>query len=942
MDGAHTGGYGGPVRYSWPGFELDPDRYELTRDGEIVELQPLVIDVLTHLVIHRDRIVTKEELLDNVWGDRFVSESALTTQIKFARRAVGDDGERQAVIKTVFGRGYRFVAAVSERDLARPPAVCGSDERPARHVVGRSDELVRLDRLLTEVENGSHRIAFIGGEAGIGKTTLVETFLARVRVDQRARVGVGNAIPQRGAREAYLPLLDALADLGHSDARDELAAVLAAHAPMWLLQLGWLGSPGDLDAAGAAAARAGPGGMLHELLTAIDQLTVDRPLVIVLEDMHWSDPSTLDAIDALARRRSKAKVLVVVTYRPTQTDDRAGVFDMARTLVSRDAAAKLNLGSLASTDVDEIVTARIGDVAGRDPLVDVLSQRTGGVPFFVHEILDLWLDDDRARVTEAGLDVDDLAPLIGVIPSSVTSVVGETIGRLPRSLIELLEAASVAGPTFSAAVVASTLGRAPGDVERELAAVAERRVVVEALGEEMWPDLSASSRFGFVHDLYREVLYQQLTAARRIEIHRSIGRRLEQAYAADPTQAATELATHFVAGRDVGAAVRYAVAAADIQLSRGAHREATVLLRSARELVVEQPPSGERDRDELELLVALGAASLGDRGYAAQETIEYYEQARRLGEQLGTGDHLLPVYFGLWKNANGVGELDLSCDISATFLDVAERGADRAGTLVAHRARAWSLMHLGELAAAKAHFDQILSYDGALILERWAKYSEHPIIAARSGMAWLMWITDRQGPALEHSATAIGAARTQGHPLTLSYTLFIETVLRQWYGDVETTTSVAHEARRHADLHGFELWGAWAHSSLGWAMVHQGDVDQGLAELEAGLDEARTGGPQVFRAYFMSVYGDALRAVGRVDDAIAVVGDALQIARHTHERFAESDLLRQRGELLVLVGQPSDAEAAFGEAIGIAASKGWTAFERRAHDGLAALRARSD
>ncbi|MDF2744231.1 MAG: ATPase-like protein, partial [Actinomycetia bacterium] len=240
--------------YRFGDCELDDQRYELRRGGALVHLEPQVFEVLAYLARHRDRVVPKTELLDQIWGSRFVSESALTSRLKAARRAVGDSGREQRVIGTVHGRGYRFLAPVRETG-ATPAGVVDSRGRalsgsatlpprgaesgggsvqavpaPAPALVGREVELERLGELYRLAERGRRQVVFVTGEAGIGKTTLVEGFAAAA-----GRVARGQCLEQRGAPEPYLPVFDALDRLCRDDA--EALGWLSRLAPTWLVQM---------------------------------------------------------------------------------------------------------------------------------------------------------------------------------------------------------------------------------------------------------------------------------------------------------------------------------------------------------------------------------------------------------------------------------------------------------------------------------------------------------------------------------------------------------------------------------------------------------------------------------------------------------------------------------------------------------------------------------
>src|SRR3954447_4908439 len=231
--------------YAFGDCELDDRRLELRRAGEACRLEPQVFGVLLHLVRHRDRVVPKSELLDEVWGSRFVTDSALTSRLKTARRAIGDSGREQRAIRTVHGRGYRFVATVEERAGAPgsgPLEVAVAPAAPGPPPIGREPDLDRPAGLLERATRGERQVVFVTGEPGIGKTTLVDAFLARP--GPGTLIARGQCIEHRGPPEPYLPVFDALARLAKENAA--VVTLLDRFAPSWLAQMPAVAAPDEL------------------------------------------------------------------------------------------------------------------------------------------------------------------------------------------------------------------------------------------------------------------------------------------------------------------------------------------------------------------------------------------------------------------------------------------------------------------------------------------------------------------------------------------------------------------------------------------------------------------------------------------------------------------------------------------------------------------------
>src|SRR5262245_36422257 len=288
---------------------LDTRGYELRRGGTRIPLRPKVFRVLVYLIEQRDRVVTRDEMLAQVWTNRYVSEETLTSCVKVARRAVGDTGRTQRVIQTVHSRGLRFVAQVTAVDgqlapsVALPPGQALAPTELPPTVVGREVELRTLHHWYTTALQGRRQVGFIAGEAGIGKTTLVETFVAQVATEAAVRIGHGQCIEQYGTGEAYMPVLEALGRLCRGPVGAHCLAWLRQHAPSWLVQRPSILSDADREALQRQVRETTQARMLRELAEALEVLTAERPLVLVFEDLHWSDRATLEWLAYVARRR---------------------------------------------------------------------------------------------------------------------------------------------------------------------------------------------------------------------------------------------------------------------------------------------------------------------------------------------------------------------------------------------------------------------------------------------------------------------------------------------------------------------------------------------------------------------------------------------------------------------------------------------------------------
>ena len=301
-------------------FCLDRSNECLWRGSEVIKLRPKAYAVLNQLVERSGHLVTKDELLASVWPETFVTDAVLKVTIRQLRDALDDDPKAPLFIETAHRRGYRFIGRIANGGTKTPDISTTStprrDDVQPLGFVGRNEVLSRMRGSLEKMLEGERQIVFVTGEAGIGKTALVDTFARYLAFDHNIRIGRGQCLEQYGTSEAYLPILDAMGSLARED--QKVVEVLRAHAPMWLLQMPALLSAAEREVLSREVSGATRERMLREMGDALEVLTSERPLVLILEDLHWSDCSTLDLISYLATRVRPAHLMLIGTYRPVE------------------------------------------------------------------------------------------------------------------------------------------------------------------------------------------------------------------------------------------------------------------------------------------------------------------------------------------------------------------------------------------------------------------------------------------------------------------------------------------------------------------------------------------------------------------------------------------------------------------------------------------------
>src|SRR5215471_498514 len=548
--------------YVFGDYTLDTQCCEVQCAGQPVHVRAKVFQVLVYLLTHRDRVVPKQELCEQLWPTQFISDATLDSCIAEARRAVGDSGRAQRVIHTRHGYGYRFAGIVQAEGVSLPePKTALPGERAPMHppevpktldAVGREVELGHLRRWFDKALTGARQVVFVTGEAGLGKTTVVEAFLAQVRDREALRIGRGQCIEHYGVGEAYLPVLESLGRLCQAAGDEGLTALLARRAPTWLVQMPWLLSPEDLQTLQRQVIGTTRERMLREMAEALEALTVSQPLILVLEDLHWSDYSTLDLLAMLARRQEPAKLLLLGTYRPAEVARRDHpLHAVQQELHVHGWCTELPLTLLTATAIAEYLETRFPGTQHATELAHFVHQRTEGNPLFMVNMVEYWVTQGWLAEVEGRWTLRvGLPALQAAMPASLRQMLETQLDRLRPEERRVWEVGSVAGVAFSAAAVAAGLDDDVIRIDDQYAAVERRSQWLRSCGEQSWPDGTVAGCYTFVHALYQEVLYSRLTAAQRVSLHRQIGARVEAGYGPRAGEIAAELAMHFAQGRE--------------------------------------------------------------------------------------------------------------------------------------------------------------------------------------------------------------------------------------------------------------------------------------------------------------------------------------------------------------------------------------------------------
>jgi class 3 adenylate cyclase/predicted ATPase len=557
-------------------------------------------DIIEEASIHGDgvNVAARLEALADVGGicvsDR-VQEDAHGT---LDRLGIAFEDAGQHHLKNI-ARPIRVYRVRLHRTVnAQQPApastqTAGAVERPAQEKtiqqqraircwVGRAAPLATLDALTQRMLAGERQLVFITGEPGIGKTTFIE-----MAVERLSRLGAealyGHCTERFGTDEAFHPLIDALETRCRGPGGSAVLGTIRARAPTWLLQMPSFREETDAAAFQNEVFGATRERMLREFCDLLEVSSVDRPLAVVLEDLHWSDFATLDVLSRFARGDRKASVLVLASYRPADTlIGGHPVRRLHQDLGIHGRCRELRLDRLSRAEVEHHLALRFGNEELVSTLVEPLFGRTQGQPLFVASLLDFYINQQVVFEVDGAWRLSREAAISqDVVPNDLINMISHQMDLLTEDERQLLEVASVAGGEFAAALVAAGLGRDALETEQMLEALARKERTLVGARPAEWPDGTYSGSYAFHHILYQNVLYQGLTPGRRAQIHRRMGERLRDAYGNRTVDIAPTLAMHFEHGRDFPNALRYLGQAAESSAKRLGHEEAANYLTRA-------------------------------------------------------------------------------------------------------------------------------------------------------------------------------------------------------------------------------------------------------------------------------------------------------------------------------------------------------------------------
>jgi tetratricopeptide (TPR) repeat protein len=646
--------------------------------------------------------------------------------------------------------------------------------------------------------------------------------------------------------------------------------------------------------------------MLRDLAEAMEVITAERVLVLLLEDLHWSDYSTLEWLGFRARRRESAHLRPLSTYRPVEVIVREHPLkDLKQELRIHGQCRELPLGLLSESAVAEYLLARFaapgtfslssvqrGKAHAQELLRELartIYERTDGNPLFMVNLVNYLAEREILKtVTEAA--TRQSADATTGMPPSIVEMIERNLERLNRDEQAVLEAASVAAARFPTAAVAAALGRSSSEVEACCARLSRQQQFVQSGGTAEWPDGTVGDCFNFQHALYREVLYERLTSGRRTELHERIAAREEAAYGEQVAEVAAELAHHFGVAGNKAKALKYLDIAGARAVGRRSYREAEQHYRRAIAALHALPQSPERDQHELSLHVALSNVMATTRGFSAAETAEAYEKARSLAEHSGSVDTLY-LFYGLSIGAFSRGEFNAAMAINNQMLKIARDAGSGDALVLTHTVFGTVSLFMGDLMAARKHFIQASDlYHG----QDFRGLPNEPAIAFLVMRGVAEWHLGYPDGALSYMQQAAALARLLNNPFGLTFAHFGMSLLHRLFADWPRMLEACEQHFNVSTAFAFPVGIATAKIYGAYSRAKMGQIEGAADRIREGLTELVLAEFHECLWMLQACLAEAQVLSGDVDQAKATLEQALQ---------APSEALLWRPELLRLRGE---------------------------------------
>lgn len=797
-------------------------------------------------------------------------------------------------------------------------------------LVNRTVELGLLRDGWARAKRRSGGLFVLSGEPGVGKSRLTRSLIAMATGDGGQMLSC--YCSRENADSAFFPIIQMVRTefgIGPSDERDvayrhlvealdgmampdDAVDVLAAFLPVPL--------PPSVE-----PPRLSPEGLrqraLEVLMLWFYRRAEERPILFVLEDLHWADASTLEWLELVSRNVMISKLMIVLTMRS----------DSRHLLTRLSHASEIELERLPSEYMQKLCGLLTETRALPDSLRRQVVERSDGIPLFLEEQVktiyetagDIGLADAGDRDVREHLDIP--RSLHGLLTARLDRLtVGKTIAQI----------AAIIGREFPISVLSGVALLNKEELSSGLRELTQSDIIHPS-------GTGAGMTYAFKHSLLHEAAYQIQLRSRRQDYHGQVAR----AYLSElPRIVDTQpeiVAHHFERAGACEPSARYWHLAGMRARAQSAYLEATSHFRKALRQLGALPSTPTSLRDEIHTTVALGSTLIATHGYAAPEVRTIYERASELAERSGQTRELIASLNGVLAFLQVRGPLSEAFSLATRIVELAKATGDLVLIAGAYRRLGWCCFCYGRIAEGRQHLAHAAElYDPAKAKTYVDVHNADPGVLGSINLAWVEWFGGDVDRAREHSRRAREAARALGHPLSLAYALTMSAAVAQGLDDVEATHAFATESIALATRNAFAYWRAWATTLQGWAMTRKGQLEAGLETMVAGLRAYEETGAQLFKPYVLALIADAYRLLGRHSEGMAFLDEAGSCASSAEVRFYDVEILRIRGAFLAELGDTAGAERCYRQALELATIQGAGALRGRIEASLeSALRA---
>ena len=800
-------------------------------------------------------------------------------------------------------------------------------------LVGREQEVALLLERWAQVKDGLGQVVLLSGEAGIGKSRLVQGLTAHVAAEPQAWLTPCQCSPYYQNTALY-PLIDLLERVVLRFAREESPPQKLSKLEGFVVQYGLpLAEAIPLFAALLSlplTADYTPLTMspeqqkqqtLQALLTILLRRAAQQPLLFVMEDLHWVDPSTLELLSLLVDQGPTARILVLLTFRP----------DFPPPWTGSSHLTQVTLPRLPRRQAAEMT----GQVAHRKPLppevVEQVVAKTDGVPLFVEELTKMVLESGLLQECEERYELTGPLPPLA-IPATLHDSLMARLDRL-ATVKSLAQLGATLGREFSYTLLQAVSPWDEGTLQRGLQQLVEAEFLYQQ-------GLVPQATYLFKHALIQEAAYQSLLRSTRQRHHQHIAQVLEAQFPELCESQPELLAHHYTEAGVMAQAIPYWQRAGQRAIERSANLEAIGHLTKGLEVLKTLPDTPDQVQQELMLHIALSVPLMATKGAGASEVERIYTRARELCQQVGETSQLFPVLYGLWLFYLVRAQLQTARQLGEELLTLAQRMQDVTLLLEAHRALGTSLFYLGELALGRAHLEQAITlYDPQQHRSLAFRIGQDPGVVCGGFAAWALGVLGYPDQARQRSYDTYTLAQELAHPFSLAYALDFVARIHQLRREGQLTQQWAEALLMLAREQGFTQRLATGTILLGWALTAQGQKAEGVDQVRQGLAAFRATGAELARPYYLALLAEAYAKVGQQEDGLTLLAEALATVHKTGERLWEAELHRLKGELLLPLSaeKHAEAEACFQQALEVARHQQATSLELRAAMSLARL-----